>query len=69
MAYGIKCPCILDDEDGNPLRFIVDDKHCSAENSGNGVDDKECNVEGLLMTGDFFIIGNIQKQIFYKHIF
>ena len=49
VAHAVERPCVLDDEEGDPLRLIVVIKQASTDDHRDGVDNEEYDIKHLLM--------------------
>jgi len=67
VPHIIKGPAVFYDQHRYPLRFVMDDKHGNAKTKGDGVYDKEDDIEYFLMAGLLFIISNIEKPFLQIH--
>jgi len=65
MAHVIQSPRVFNEQNWNPLRFVVDNEHNYAEYACDRVDNKESYVKKLFVTGFSLVIGDVQKPIEY----
>lgn len=71
VAHIIKRPRVLDDQYGNPLRFIIFDEQIHAYQYCRSIDDEKCNIKMLLVPRFLLIISEIQEPFpkFLSHIY
>jgi hypothetical protein len=67
VPHAIERPSVLYDQNGYPLRFILENKQGAAKKQSDSVDNKKSDIKSLLVTRDFFVIGDIQKPFAQIH--
>lgn len=68
VTHIIERPCVLNQENGYPLRLVIMDEHKNAEDARERIEDKKGNIEVLLMPRRLFVVGNVEQPIFYSHV-
>jgi len=67
VSHAIEGPRVLDDEEGDPLRFAIDIEENAAHNHGDRIGDEEYYIEHLLMPRGFLVVGDVEQEFFESH--